>query len=199
MGLYSVGTRGPSVLPEYCPINDVFREAGTVTKYETKKMTALSEYEGRLIIDWGPGMKSWVQIAANQNKPILALDRTVSEPRFPGFSYLKPLNSDELFATPLSWQTILSQTGGVYLLTCQNSGELYVGSAYGENGFWGRWIAYANGGDGGNVLLRNRSSSSYWISILDTAPISASREDIIALEQLWKLKLGSRAHGLNAN
>lgn len=199
VGLFAVGKRGTNIASEYCPLYDIHHEVGTVTKYEIKKLEQLSKYEGRLVVDWGAATRSWVQISVNQNKPIIALDRAVSEPQFPGFARLQPLDSEELFATPTSWQMILSQIGGVYLLTCQASGALYVGSAYGDGGFWGRWVQYAEGGDGGNVLLRNRGRSSYWISILDTAPISASREEIIALEQLWKRKLGSRAHGLNGN
>jgi hypothetical protein len=94
---------------------------------------------------------------------------------------------------------ILAATGGVYLLVSTESGEQYVGSATGQEGFWARWEAYAQNGHGGNSLLRARGRPPYSISILETASTAATRDQVIASEQRWKKKLGSRAFGLNAN
>ena len=52
------------------------------------------------------------------------------------------------------WRTPLSAVAGVYLILDQRTGALYVGSAYGANGIWGRWRGYAKTGHGGNVKLR---------------------------------------------
>jgi len=40
---------------------------------------------------------------------------------------------------------------GVYLLVCKETGKQYVGSAQGEETLWGRFIAFATTGRGGNV------------------------------------------------
>jgi hypothetical protein len=46
----------------------------------------------------------------------------------------------------------LKATGGVYLLVHRERAHLYVGSATGGDGFFGRWRRYQNG-HGGNVGL----------------------------------------------
>jgi hypothetical protein len=198
VGLYKVIGSELNLFPVFCPLRCEERLPGTVTLYELHSRPELAEMSGRLIVDWGKSTRAWVQIAEKQNKAVLAIDRIVSEPAFPGFQSIV-VDTNELMAIPKSWQTALSAAQGIYLLVCQQTGEQYVGSAYGETGFWGRWQGYANGGHGGNALLRPRKNAVYKICILDTSPMSASAEMVIALEQEWKQKLGSRAHGLNAN
>ena len=105
---------------------------------------------------------------------------------------------DEIEFLPESWQGALSSVSGVYLLVCPTTGEQYVGSAYGEGGFMGRWRSYATNGHGGNRLLVAREKSHYAVSILEVASPDMSTSDIINRETAWKNKLGSRSHGLNA-
>ena len=93
----------------------------------------------------------------------------------------------------------LQSSRGVYLLTCPRTKEQYVGSATGEDGFWGRWRDYVDGGDGGNQGLKSRDPSDYQISILEVAGTSATTEAILAMEGLWQSKLRSPEMGLNRN
>ena len=51
------------------------------------------------------------------------------------------------------WKAALSGNG-VYLITDTDTGKRYVGSAYGDEGIWGRWTSYAHSGHGGNKQLR---------------------------------------------
>jgi len=39
-------------------------------------------------------------------------------------------------------------------MAVDTTGKLYVGSAYGDSGVWGRWREYARSGHGGNLHLR---------------------------------------------
>jgi len=105
----------------------------------------------------------------------------------------------ELEALPVSWGVALRASRGIYLLTCPRTTEQYVGAALGADGFLGRWLAYARSGHGGNVGLKIRDPSDYRVSILEVAGSSASTEDILAMEALWKAKLQSREMGLNRN
>jgi len=100
---------------------------------------------------------------------------------------------------PKTWIAILTQATGVYLLTCPKTKEQYVGSAYGDEGFWHRWMEYVMTGHGGNVALKSRENSDYQVSILEVAGTAASREDILGMESLWKGKLQSLEMGLNRN
>jgi hypothetical protein len=88
---------------------------------------------------------------------------------------------------------------GIYLLTCPGTKEQYVGSATGEDGFWGRWLEYAQTGHGGNVALKSRDSSYYQVSILEVAGTASTTADILTMEHWWKHKLQTKEMGLNRN
>lgn len=104
------------------------------------------------------------------------------------------------------WKISLSAVKGIYLITDTLSGKLYVGSAYGENGLWGRWAEYvATGGHGNNKLLRELLdtdklySRHFQFSILMLLPKTVTADVAIQKEQLFKFKLGTNAFGLNLN
>lgn len=173
-------------------------KAGNYDLYKLTKLDALADLEGRLYVDWGAGARAWAQRAELQNKVVVELRSQFFEEEFPGFShFMKSLS--ELPTIPNSWIEVLSATKGVYLLTCPKTKSQYVGSAAGEEGFWGRWQAYIQTGHGGNVELSIGEPRDYRVSILETAGSQASREEIVMLEQLWKMKLQSREMGLNRN
>lgn len=197
-GVYAVSSVTRNAAPERCPLHGTEFAPGSINVYALQSMEALSSLRGLLTIEWGEGARAWVQRAQNQNKPVIELRRRFEEPPFPGPLAFRA-RSDALDLLPLSWATTLSAIGGVYLLVSDATGKQYIGSATGEEGFWSRWQAYARDGHGGNYLLRTQAAAPFWISILETAPSSATRADVIAAEQRWKDKLGSRAHGLNAN
>jgi len=103
------------------------------------------------------------------------------------------------------WRARLSAVAGVYLILAETTGELYVGSATGSEGIWGRWRQYAGDGHGGNETLKalvaenDEYPGSFRFSVLQILPKSMAREDVIEREARFKAKLGSRAHGLNLN
>ncbi len=88
---------------------------------------------------------------------------------------------------------------GVYLLSCPTTGMNYVGSAGGENGFWGRWEQYVASGHGGNKRMMEVPASDYQVSILEIVSSAATLEELIRMENRWKQKYLTRTHGLNAN
>ena len=151
---------------------------------------------GRLVVDWGAGKRAVLQHADRNEKPIVELRKSISEPPFPGFAKFVA-TIDELCSTPPSWVSSLSSVRGVYLLTSTN-GQQYIGAAYGDQGIWGRISGYVLG-DQGNAGLAGKKLGDFTVTILDTAPMSASTHDVLALEEIWKRKLGSRVHGLNHN
>lgn len=164
--------------------------------YLLEHVDALADLEGHLHIDWGSGMRSWIQRADQQDKRIVELARKFAEPAFPGYSaFVEPLS--RIASLPSTWTAVLSASHGVYLLTCPETNELYVGSASGEGGFISRWLDYATTGHGGNVMLKSREPSDYQVSILEVA--GSLETDILAIEARWKRKLRSREMGLNAN
>ena len=70
-----------------------------------------------------------------------------------------------------SWRDALSAVKGVHVITDNNTGKLYVGSASGDGGIGARWSDYAKTGE--IELLRRESH--------------------------WKDVLHSKDHGYNVN
>jgi hypothetical protein len=177
--------------------------------YDLERDPRFDNLRHRLIIDWGPATRSWVQKVVN--KPLLE----IQEPgrRLPPFDdylefSLSHAELKDLFANEEAhreWRARLSAVAGVYLILAESSGHLYVGSASGDGGIWARWREYAKTGHGGNTLLRDlvhRDSSypaAFRFSVLQVLPKTMSRDEVIRREMLYKAKLGSRATGLNRN
>ncbi|TCZ58560.1 GIY-YIG nuclease family protein [Roseicella aquatilis] len=197
-GLYRIGGREEITADAPGTDRDAVDPAGTCDAYAATLTDDLADLIGRVIIDWGPGLRAWIQRADRQDKPILEIRRSFQEPGFPGYQHvILPLS--RVTALPRTWGAALRASRGVYLLTCPRTREQYVGAATGEGGFLGRWLDYAATGHGGNVALRSREASDYQVSILEVAGDAATTEDILGMEARWKAKLQSRDMGLNRN
>jgi hypothetical protein len=197
-GIYAVRYRGLLEHDTPKPHMDGIDEAGSGDVYDLTLQDTLSDLIGKLFIDWGPGALAWVQYADRNDKPITELRVAFQEPAFPGFlNYIQALSTLE--KVPQSWIAALRSSRGVYLLTCPKTKEQYVGSATGEEGFWGRWQAYVHTGHGGNLGLKSRDPSDYRVSIPEVAGTSATTDDIRTMEGRWQSKLQSREMGLNRN
>lgn len=169
-------------------------------RYDLTLVDDLASYRDRVVIDWGPGTRSWVQRAANQAKPVTEIAEQY-EPRFPGFrEFVRSV--DEVPSLPNGWQQVLRSVKGVYLLVDVDSGRQYVGSAKGADSLLGRWLEYSAGGDGGDVGLKAAAKSgprNYQVSVLEVVGEYTPDETIEQLESHWKNKLLSRRFGLNRN
>ena len=198
VGLYSVKCTGPNKKDVPLPHKDGVDKAGTCDAYILTPDPRFTDFDGRLFIDWGDGTRSWIQYADRQNKPIVEVLTERTKPKFPGFlNLVTQLSAIDAFHP--EWVEILKNAKGVYLLTCPKTKEQYVGSAYGDDGFWGRWQDYCRNGHGGNIALKSRDPSDYQVSILEVTGTSLNYAEIIGREALWKKKLQSQDMGLNRN
>lgn len=180
-------------------------------RYRMKELPDYKDLEGRLVVRWGKGTKSWAQwLHRKGNKEIAELLPPNYVMDFPGY-YNFAFSYDQL-ATMVNnpdsnreWQRMLSSVSGVYVLLDQRSGKQYVGSAYGAGGIWARWRSYVKSPSGGNALLKELLKNSpgrykqFQFSILRVLEPSAPKDEVIYQEVLTKRKLGSRAFGLNSN
>lgn len=164
--------------------------------HETQHSDRLQDFEGKLVIDWGPG-RNFRQIASNQNKIVLEIRPGLKEPPFPRYINFIHRLGDLQNIWPV-WQARLKESKGVYLLAFDD-GMQYVGSATGEYGFWQRWNDYLRNGHGGNqVLIRDqRDARTATVSILETSSSADTDDEIIRREMLWQRKLGTRAKRLD--
>ena len=209
LGVYQVhGKRKTkrSDFPKQSPFYDLRKD--DLYWYELEQRTEFDDLIDRVVIEWS-SERSWHQWFCN--RPIIEI--------YPPGRSLLPFNDYfdftleyrqlcELIDNPEAhrdWKSSLSAVSGIYLILAQNSGDLYVGSAYGLDGIWGRWSQYAKNGHGGNKVLRKlvKESSSYpecfRFSVLQVLPRTTKKAEVIRWETTFKKKLGSRITGLNMN
>lgn len=201
VGLSRVLSAQPNRMEETFNFTDERCPPGAVTVHALERDPRFAALEGRLIVEWGKGKRKWVQRADRRDKPILEFRRDVRDVEWPGYMGVRLSQLDIVSLAP-NWIAKLSAANGVYLLVCPDTGEQYVGAAFGVGGFLSRWRAYASNGHGGNKLLLNRlqrTTAPFDISILEVFGSTMTEAEAFAAESRWKRSLGSRAHGLNAN
>lgn len=100
----------------------------------------------------------------------------------------------------------LSTVKGIYMIIDGNTGKLYVGSAYGKEGIWGRWSSYAYSFHGENIELKalyNNYGEEYFkkfkYTILQILPKTISDKEVIEIESKYKKRFMTREFGLNDN
>mgnify|MGYP000066642462 FL=1 len=193
------------VKPDGFPLEDWFQ--GQKTFYELEHIDLLKEYEGRLLIEWGNSALAWAQKATIE-KPIVAIQ---DKRAFSGYENFV-LTYDELkeiVKDPTayeSWHTALSSVNAIYLIVDRENGRQYVGSAYGKDGLLGRWAHYVDSLHGDNKLMKEllcnypQRYKYFQFSILQLLPKTATPDDVIHTETLWKKKLLTyEPLGMNAN
>ena len=119
------------------------------------------------------------------------------------------------------WSSKLSAVNGIYLIVDKSNNKKYVGAAYGNQGFYGRWKAYLNNGyddseeESGEKfpnsqlkkIAKDKTKGLEYIrknfkfSILETIPSNIDNKYVIERENHWKEILNTRAkeYGYNSN
>lgn len=180
--------------------------------YDFAHVPGFEDLEERVVIDWGRGALAWVQwLDESRPKRVIEVLPVGHGGEFPGYDEVV-LRFDELqhivseSEANHAWHVALGAIAAVYLITDRASGDQYVGSARGADGLLGRWRTYVRtGGHGGNVRLRTlvgdriARAADLQFSILRTLPLDSARDEVVAVETVYKRKLGSRAFGLNEN
>jgi len=208
-GCYKVIGEQPvsiDMMPPEFPRAFMFEE--DISYYNFERTDFLSDLVDRLIIDWGKSAISWHQKATNE-KPVLAIQ---SNPRFVFAGYENVvLRYNELrdivkdFTLYENWHTALSSVYAIYLIVDTQSGQQYVGSAYGSGGLLERWSCYVDskhGHDKGiiDVICKYPDRYQYFqFSILQILPKNITAEEVITIESLYKRKVLSKEFGMNEN
>lgn len=168
--------------------------------YDLFRNTAADELSERLVVEWGKGTLSWVN---RKDKEVLEIRGKGSIGDFVSYDQvrlsfhdLKRLASHGL--SNFSFVSALSSVNGIYLIRDKSTGKLYVGSAYGEKGIFGRWVAYSKNGHGGNKNLKDLDPANFEFSVLEILPPTSSGDEVVRREMRWQEKLGTRDYdGLN--
>ncbi len=185
---------------------------GDTVFVKVERLKAFEPLGGRVLVDWGGlAAQRWLQWFRGDKK-VLRIDEGIIRMMIPFTSYNDVLLSfkelKNLIETDnVEWRDKLKAVNGIYGIADQSNGKLYVGSAYGDEGIWGRWKVYAETNGHGNndmlvELLRNNKDYAWdnfqWF-ILETFPLDVTDDYAIHRENLYKLKLCTRMFGYNKN
>ncbi|MGE8286615.1 MAG: GIY-YIG nuclease family protein [Stenotrophomonas sp.] len=168
--------------------------------FDLQPTTHLSDWKGKLVIDWTGIERSWWRWAARNRLPVRAIhDESLLVKAMPDWQTLT-FEWSQLNLLPTSWRQALAQWRGIYYIFDRTSRLGYVGSASGAENLLGRWQNYAASGDGGNHLLRGRDPQGFVFSILQRLSPDMQVEDVVQIESTWKERLQTRSpNGLNDN
>ena len=183
--------------------------------YSSEELEEYRQYYGRIVLE-SPnppiGLK-YIQFYASVVDRLFVheiLPERFCGQSFPGMNSirirlgeLKSLNEHNR----KDWILPLSAQKGIYLITDTETNERYVGSAYGENGIWQRWMSYIyTDGHGGNVelvkLIKEKGTDytikNFEYTVLETFGFATDDKTIINRENWWKETLHTRQE-LNKN
>ncbi len=174
--------------------------------HQMDEIDFLSEFKNRLIIKWTNPSANYGRWIDDEKFEVYSIklksDNNIG--KLPKNYFEINLNFRELqrlfdYSIDNSeWHDYLTNRSGVYLILDKSDGQQYIGSAYGVQGFWGRWQDYATTGDGGNKGLKNKDFNNFQFSILFETLNTIDKEKIIDIESKFKNNLGTR-NSLNNN
>ncbi|PZF71440.1 GIY-YIG nuclease family protein [Taibaiella soli] len=188
-------------------VTDKLFSASGRFEYQMEEVAGFEDLKERVIIRWENAI-SWHQWIKNEME-VIEIHPGLHYKQFTDYSDFI-LNFDELKEIVTrqysDWKKMLSATKGIYLINDTKTGKLYVGSAYGENGIWGRWCDYVStNGHGNNKMLKELITNDpthgnhFQFSVLMLLPRTITNDEAIKKETLFKRKLGTNSFGLNDN
>lgn len=199
-------------------VEKISSEQFNTTGYKLSLEDKYKEYRKRLIIKLEKSIgrdlyTRWYDNVQEQLNPeIYAIIPSTALGNFPGYTNFC-ISHDELQTIYRNespeWKQALANVKGVYCITDKSTGQLYIGSASGDNeGIWQRWSNYADIDNltGGNKTFEymKKYDASYIIdnftySILEIFDMRTQREYIIEREEHWKKVFNSVKFGMNNN
>jgi hypothetical protein len=134
VGFYSVRYFGLLKKDKPKPHMDGVDEAGSCDSYCLTLDSRFAEFDGKLLVDWGEGKRSWIQRADRQSKRIVELRTEFKEPAFPGFlNFVECLS--RLEQLPVGWKTTLKSCRGNLLAHLSSHQRAIC-----RQGRWWRWF-----------------------------------------------------------
>ncbi|MBS1979419.1 MAG: GIY-YIG nuclease family protein [Bacteroidetes bacterium] len=176
-------------------------------EYDFEEILRFDDLKERVMVKWSNAI-SWHQWIKNEME-VIEIHPGLHYKHFTDYSdfILDFSELKEIITNGYNdWKRMLSGVKGIYLISDTKTGKLYVGSAYGEDGIWGRWNSYVStNGHGGNKQLKELVgkkkdyADNFQFSILMILPKTITADQAIEKERLLKNKLGTNSFGLNSN
>lgn len=172
---------------------------GDCLAFNLEPLDFLQEYSGRLTVRWPLPYQNWWRRGHTTELVVETIERdSLFAPNMPDWRELV-LTHAELESLPSGWRAALAEWRGVYFIYDTGLRQAYVGSAYGADNIFGRWLEYSRTGHGGNIGLAGSASADLHFSILQRTSPDLEPDEVIRLETTWKQRLHTREFGLNRN
>ena len=106
-----------------------------------------------------------------------------------------------------TWIGALKNVKAIYAITDISNGKLYIGSACGNGGLFGRWSDYINNLTGGNQEFEDIKKingedyikKNFKYSIVEIFDTKTKQEYILERENYWKNVFETKKFGMNKN
>lgn len=180
--------------------------------YDITLLPEFKEYRKRLIIKLDKKLGRIFELTyekvKEKNIEIFELFPDVASEKFNGYQNVSLMYKDLKIALKNpTWIKALKKVNAVYVITDISNGQLYIGSAYGEDGLFGRWCKYIDNLTGKNeefVNLVEKFGKEYIkenfkYSILEIFDTKTKQEYILERENYWKNVFETRRFGMNWN
>ena len=202
-GIYKVRKMGSVILPE--------------VGYELTQLDDYKEYIKRLIIKIEKPIgkatynRLYEKVQEQLNPEVYEIAPFIKLGHFLGYQNTSLKHNDLqciIKNEEPSWKLALSNVKGIYVITDDYNGQLYIGSASGNtDGIWQRWSNYADlnnltgGNKGFNEILKKKGKQyiidNFRYSILEIFDTKTKAETIINRENYWKKVFGTLKNGMN--
>jgi hypothetical protein len=179
-------------------------------RYDTTEVLGLEHLVGRAVIRFEKKFRQPYALGRSYGGQLVVIEireDRLSVAGFPGYNRVRisfqDLRTIVREEVP-TWHTALSNVSGIYVVVDTTTGKQYIGSAYGEGGFWQRWKVYSETRHGNNkdliALLEKEGkdhANNFQFSILEVADLNAGEDRILDTEEHWKKVLCTRKHHHN--
>lgn len=211
VGLYRRGASKPLSYDEYWKKSEYSElkkfglggfqgDRKSILFFDLQLMTDFYGYwAGKLITKWPGGERRWWRWANRNTIDVMSILEQSALISTPKDWRDMVLSWSELQLLPSALKASLAEWRGIYFIFDQSDGRGYVGSAYGAENILGRWLNYKASGHGGNSALRNRDPSNFRFSILERVSPDLPVDQVVRIEDGWKVRLHTRHFGLNRN
>ncbi len=181
-------------------------------EYSTSEVSGLDHLTGRVVVSFTRDFRAAYLKGLRYADQLLVsqlLNERMSQGDFPGYSsvlvsyeQLRRIVTHDI----ATWRAALKSVAGIYLIADTSCGKHYIGSAYGIEGIWGRWSAYASFPHGNNkelvdlLKVKGEDHAKYFqFSILEICDPLTTNDEVLSRETHWKNALLSRQFGYNSN
>lgn len=196
-------------------VEKIIPEVSNGIGYKLTLMDNYVEYRKRLIVKLDKSIsreiynKPYINVQKDFNPEVYEMlpTNTIDLGPFPGYDRVI-LSFDQLkeVETSVDWKEALRSVKGIYCITDKSNGKLYIGSATGTDGIFGRWKNYIESFDGGNLAFKEKRNGengveyikeNFQYSILEVFDTKIRQTDILKKEYHWMKVFQSVHRGYN--